>query len=70
MKANMGTLDRSIRAIVGILLIAAWPLGFLQGTLAIVLAVVGVVLLLTALLGWCPPYDLLGINTGAADKNK
>jgi uncharacterized protein YggT (Ycf19 family) len=69
MKPNMGTLDRSIRAIAGILLIAAWALGFLQGTLAIVLAVFGVVLLATALLRWCPPYDLLGINTGARGKD-
>ena len=65
MKLNMGTLDRSIRAVVGIVLIALWPLGLLQGTPAIVALVVGIVLLGTALLRWCPPYDLLGINTGA-----
>ena len=65
MKANMGTIDRVIRAIVGIALIASWPLGLLEGTLAIVLPVMGVVLLITAMLRWCPPYMLLGINTGA-----
>ncbi len=65
MKANMGTVDRVIRAIAGIALIASWPLGLLEGTLAIVLPVVGVVLLVTAMLRWCPPYMLLGINTGA-----
>ena len=68
MKANMGTLDRTIRAIVGVVLIALWPLALLQGTAAIIALVVGVVLLLTALLGWCPPYSLLGINTGARDR--
>ena len=65
MKANMGTIDRVIRAIVGIALIASWPLGLLEGTLAIVLPVVGAVLLVTAMLRWCPPYMLLGLNTGA-----
>ena len=65
MKANMGTIDRTLRAIVGIALIASWPLGLLEGTLAIVLPVVGVVMLVTAALRWCPPYMLLGINTGA-----
>ena len=65
MKPNMGTADRSIRAIVGIVLIALWPLGVLQGTPAIIALVVGVVLIVTAILRWCPPYDLLGINTGA-----
>ncbi len=66
MKPNMGTLDRAIRSIVGLAAIGAWPLGLLEGTLAVVSLVVGVVLLATAALGWCPPYSLLGINTGAA----
>jgi hypothetical protein len=68
MKPNMGTLDRSIRAVVGIVLIALWPFGVLQGTAAIVAAVVGAVLIVTVILRWCPPYDLLGINTGAREK--
>jgi hypothetical protein len=68
MKPNIGTLDRSIRAIVGIVLISLWPLGLLQGTLAIVALVVGIVMLVTAMLRWCPPYGLLGINTGARNE--
>ena len=67
MKPNMGTLDRIIRAIVGIALIALWSFDLLQGVPAIIVLAVGVVLLLTALLRWCPPYSLLGINTGARD---
>ena len=67
MKPNMGTLDRSIRAVVGVVLIALWPLGMLQGTSAVISLVVGVVLIATAILRWCPPYSLLGINTGARD---
>ena len=65
MKPNMGTLDRGIRTVVGIVLIALWPLGLLQGTFAIVAVVAGIVMFATVLLRWCPPYDLLGINTGA-----
>jgi hypothetical protein len=67
MKANVGKIDRGIRILVGIALIALWPLGLLQGTPAIIALVVGVVMLATALLRWCPPYGLLGINTGARD---
>lgn len=67
MKPNMGTLDRVIRAIVGIALIAAFLLELLQGTVGIIALVAGVVLLVTAALRWCPPYTLLGINTGARD---
>ena len=65
MKPNMGTTDRVIRAIVGVAALAGWPLGLVEGTLGIIALVVGIVLLLTVLLRWCPPYDLLGINTGA-----
>ena len=67
MKSNMGTLDRIIRAVVGIALIVLWSLDLLQGVPAIIALVVGIVMLLTAMLRWCPPYSLLGINTGARD---
>lgn len=66
MKPNMGNADRIIRALVGLAAIGAWALGLLEGTLAIVSLVVGIVLLVTAALRWCPPYTLLGINTGAS----
>ncbi len=65
MKPNMGTVDRVLRAIVGIAAIATWPLGLIEGTLGIIAPVVGLVLLGTAVLSRCPPYALLGINTGA-----
>ena len=67
MKPNMGTVDRTIRIIAGVAAVLAWPLGFLQGTVGIVALVVGIVLIATAVLRWCPPYDLLGINTGTKD---
>ena len=45
MKPNMGTVDRVIRALVGIAAIAAWALGLLEGTLATIALVVGVVMI-------------------------
>lgn len=63
MKKNVGTIDRTIRALVGIAAILAYVLGMVQGTLGIVALVVGIVMLGTAALSWCPPYALLGINT-------
>jgi hypothetical protein len=65
MKKNVGTIDRAIRAVVGIAAITAYFVGWLTGTLAIIALVVGIVLLGTAAIRWCPPYDLLGINTGS-----
>ncbi len=58
MEKNVGSLDRILRIIVGIALIALvfvgpqTPFGW-----------IGVVPLATALIGWCPAYRLLGIRT-------
>jgi Inner membrane protein YgaP-like, transmembrane domain len=66
MKPNMGTIDRTIRAIAGIAALVAWSLGLVEGTLGIIVLVVGVVMIATAALRWCPPYALIGLNTGAS----
>jgi hypothetical protein len=58
MKQNVGSIDRAIRAIVGIGLISLVFVGPQT-----VWGWIGVVPLATAVIGWCPPYALLGINT-------
>jgi hypothetical protein len=63
MTRNIGGLDRALRIIVGLALIAA----AFTGTLG-VWAWIGVVPLATALIGWCPAYTLLGMNTCPAGK--
>lgn len=67
-KNNMGGIDRAIRAIVGIILLALYFMGTVAGVWGWVALIVGVVLLATAVLGWCPPYSLLGINTCSTKK--
>lgn len=55
---NAGTLDRTVRIVLGISLLAIafvgpkTPFGF-----------IGVVPLLTGLIGFCPLYRLVGLNT-------
>lgn len=63
MTVNESSLDRGIRAAIGIVLLLAWLLGWVAGTFAIVLGVVGIVLLATAAVGFCPMYRILGIST-------
>ena len=58
MKSNVGGIDKVLRIVVGAGLIGATVAGFLP-----VWGYIGVVPLLTGLLGWCPLYPLLGINT-------
>lgn len=63
MNKNVGGLDRTIRIVVGLALIAA------AATSTIGLwGWVGVVPLLTGAMGWCPPYALLGLNTCSIKK--
>lgn len=67
-KTNMGTADRAIRAIAGVVLLALYFMGTAAGMWGWVALVAGIVLLATAVLGWCPPYTLLGINTCGVKK--
>lgn len=55
---NVGTLDRIIRIIIGIALIA---LAF-SGTIGL-WGYIGIIPLVTGLLKWCPLYTLLGVQT-------
>jgi hypothetical protein len=58
MKSNEGNIDRALRAVAGLVLIALAATGTIG-----VWGWVGVVLVATGLIGWCPAYTLLGINT-------
>ncbi len=60
MFANEGTADRVLRAIVGL---AVLSLFFLLDGNARYWSLLGLVPLLTGLVGYCPLYTLLGINT-------
>lgn len=63
--ANVGRTDKILRVIGGLALlgISFMALGGVSTTLGIIAIVVGVVLLVTALVNFCPAYKLLGIGT-------
>lgn len=63
MKANVGTIDRILRVVVGLALVGMAAAGVVGwwGWL-------GLVPLATGLVGWCPPYALLGFNTCSTRK--
>ena len=58
MKTNEGTLDRIVRILAGIALVALT----LTGTIG-AWGWIGLVLIATGAIGWCGAYTLLGINT-------
>ncbi|MFA5948543.1 MAG: DUF2892 domain-containing protein [Candidatus Gracilibacteria bacterium] len=62
MQKNEGTVDRIIRAIIALALISAGYF-YLTGVLAIIAFVVGAIMFVTVLTGYCALYQLLGIST-------
>ena len=58
MTKNVGGIDKIIRIVLGLALIAATLMGALP-----VWGWIGIVPLATGLMGWCPPYAILGFST-------
>ncbi|MDU8944383.1 YgaP family membrane protein [Ovoidimarina sediminis] len=64
MTRNEGTLDRALRIIAGLVLLSLVFVG--PQTLW---GLIGIVPLVTGLIGWCPAYSLLGLNTCPMKRN-
>lgn len=63
MKKNMGNADRIIRLLIAAVVAVLYFTNIITGTVGIVLLVLAGVFVLTSLVGFCPIYALLGINT-------
>lgn len=68
MKKNMGTIDRVARVIVAILIAVLFFTNVITGTLGIILLVFAGVFVLTSLIGFCPLYVPLGLDTCNKEK--
>ncbi|HRP96973.1 MAG TPA: DUF2892 domain-containing protein [Rhodocyclaceae bacterium] len=58
MKTNVGSIDKIVRIVAGLVLLALAVMGI--GT---PWTWIGIVPLATGLMGWCPAYSLFGMNT-------
>ena len=63
MKKNVGIIDRAVRILIAVIIIALFFAHVIAGTLGIVLLVLAVVFILTGLIRFCPLYLSFGINT-------
>jgi len=63
MKSNAGSIDRGLRIIVGLALVGLT----VAGTIG-VWGWIGVVPLVTGLIGYCPAYSIFGISTCSMKK--
>ena len=59
LKQNIGSVDRTLRIIVGFALLS---LIFILDSNARWLGLIGIVLILTATVKWCPIYSVFGIG--------
>lgn len=62
-KTNEGTVDRSIRALLGVVAVVGALLIGLGSLPGILLLVVAGIMLVTAAVGFCPLYRVFGIST-------
>ncbi len=58
MKTNEGGIDRILRIVAGLVLLGLMAMGSIG-----VWGWLGIVPLATGLIGWCPMYSLLGLNS-------
>lgn len=58
MKTNVGTVDRAVRILLGLALLAMFAVDSIGAW-----GLIGLVPLATGLLGYCPLYQVLGIQT-------
>lgn len=65
MKRNVGATDRAVRIVIGFVLLAA--ILFIAGPLRW-FGLIGVIPLLTGIVGYCPLYGLFGLDTCPLEK--
>ncbi len=72
MRCNVGKTDKTVRIILGLVFIIAGYLlpNFIDWKGFYVLAILGVILIITSALGFCPLYLPFGINTDEDAQNE
>ncbi len=63
MKKNMGNLDRALRIIVAVVIIALYYSHVISGLVASIGLVLSVIFILTSFISFCPLYLPFGIDT-------
>ncbi len=63
MEKNVGKLDRTVRLILGIILLTLFLTKTVSGITGIILIILAIILIFTAFTGFCGLYKILGIRT-------
>ena len=60
---NVGMIDRVVRIILGIVLIAVFTLNMVSAPWSYLVVLIGLIALVTGAIGTCPLYSLIGFST-------
>jgi hypothetical protein len=68
MKKNIGTIDKVIRILIAVVVVALYFSNVISGTLAIILLALSAILVVTSLIGFCPLYWPFGLSSTKKEK--
>jgi hypothetical protein len=60
---NVGMIDRVVRIILGIILLAVFALNMVAAPWSYLVALIGLIALITGAIGTCPLYSVIGFST-------
>lgn len=60
---NVGMIDRVVRIVLGIILLYLFVVNMVAAPWSYLVALIGLILLVTGVVGSCPLYSMLGMNT-------
>jgi len=63
LQPNMGTTDQIVRILAAVAIGVAYLLGWISGTVAIILGILAVIFIITSLVRFCPLYWPFHIST-------
>jgi len=62
-KKNLGTADRVVRFVIGLVLLYLWYTAFSGTTLGTLFLILGIISVVESFISYCGIYDALNINT-------
>jgi hypothetical protein len=63
MKKNIGKIDKIVRMVAALILLALYFSDSLQGSIGGFMVVLAIILIATVIVSFCPIYALVGLNT-------
>ena len=70
MKKNVGSIDKTIRSVIAIIMVALVSTRMVTGMVSYILLGLAIVLALTSFVSFCPIYYMLGLKSTPKEKGK